>query len=979
MKNNLKKHLNTYLFVAFATFLNLQTTQVLAQFGDIKNKLKDKAGKVKDATGVDLEKISKNATVNQMNKGRARYDSTNFSIAIAVSDETGFYEEKDLFRDIGADKIAANMFMNDGKVNATTFVDNDPLQVPKTTNNTGEMAFSSSKYATAEKCFLSALSEYKASGAENSIFYNKTLSNLGLLYTVTARNEEAEKYINFALVQKEKLLGKDSPDYAFSLNNKAILYTHLGQYDEAQQLIDEAISIVEKANSKDKMPLAILQNNKGYIYQTLGRFTQAETTYKKALEIAGDESGEKKPNYQRMMTNLALLYQETNRFDEADKIFQKAIKIKKNRLGTKSPDYAHLLNLAAANFMQMNKLDKVEDYLKDAMKIYEGKFTKVNPAYAKAQSNLGVFYRIKGDLKKSEDNLKEALATRLVVLGDNHPKTLQSKEELAILFWQKNEVVEAAKLYREVLNQQDEFIQKYFPPMSEAEKEKYWTRLRPTYQRFFAFATTFAKQDPQLLVDMYNYHTVTKGILVSSTNRIKKTILASKDAKLIADYNEWIAKKELLSGLYELSKEELLEQKIDIKAIENEANTLEKSLSTKSDAFNKGFKEDFADFAKITNALAPDEAAVEIINFYKFDKQLTDSSYYAALIAVKGNKTPQLVLMTNGKSMETDDFAYYKNAIRSKKDNQFAYKAYWESIEKALAGKKKIYTSLDGVYHQVNMNTLLKPSGKYVIEDQNLVLVTNTRDIPMIKKREKLTKANKTKTAVLIGNPNYGTTGAISPLPGTKKEVEGIKPLLVGYKTVILMGNEASETKFKEIDDKTHPTILHIATHGFFLDDVKETDGKVFGIEATKAKENPLLRAGLMFAGSEAVVGGLADQKALKETENGVLTAYEVMNMNLEDTELTIISACETGNGTVVAGEGVYGLQRAFQVAGTDALVMSLWKVSDEGTQELMRNFYQALVANGGNRSTAFKQAQLKLKEKYKSPYFWGAFVMVGF
>jgi CHAT domain-containing protein len=111
-------------------------------------------------------------------------------------------------------------------------------------------------------------------------------------------------------------------------------------------------------------------------------------------------------------------------------------------------------------------------------------------------------------------------------------------------------------------------------------------------------------------------------------------------------------------------------------------------------------------------------------------------------------------------------------------------------------------------------------------------------------------------------------------------------------------------------------------------------------------------------------------------SENGILTAYEVMNLLLDNTEIVVVSACETGLGDVKNGEGVYGLQRAFQVAGSKAIIMSLWKVNDAATQELMSGFYKHFALTN-NKQTAFKKAQLELKTKFKDPYFWGAFVMV--
>jgi CHAT domain-containing protein len=176
---------------------------------------------------------------------------------------------------------------------------------------------------------------------------------------------------------------------------------------------------------------------------------------------------------------------------------------------------------------------------------------------------------------------------------------------------------------------------------------------------------------------------------------------------------------------------------------------------------------------------------------------------------------------------------------------------------------------------------------------------------------------------------------------------------------------QATEENFKTLDS---PGVLHVATHGFFLSDVDVRD-ELATDETSAITNNPLFRSGLLLAGASADRTG--------KTEDGILTAYEAMNLSLDQTDLVALSACETGLGEVRNGEGVYGLQRAFSVAGAKAVLMSLWQVDDAATQELMTNFYSHWL-KGGDKYTAFRQAQLELKAKYPQPYYWGAFVLSG-
>jgi len=172
--------------------------------------------------------------------------------------------------------------------------------------------------------------------------------------------------------------------------------------------------------------------------------------------------------------------------------------------------------------------------------------------------------------------------------------------------------------------------------------------------------------------------------------------------------------------------------------------------------------------------------------------------------------------------------------------------------------------------------------------------------------------------------------------------------------------------------------VVHFATHGFFLEDYPEETLSAMSKTEQAYYKNPMMRSGIFFSGANKTYSlNTTTISQLKDFEDGMLTAYEAMNLNLDNTELVVLSACQTGLGKVKNGEGVFGLQRAFKLAGAKSIIMSLWPVSDDATMELMVNFYNSWTATG-DLYTAFKVAQLAVKKKYPEPYYWGAFVLNG-
>lgn len=925
---------------------------------NIKNKV---VNKTKENTIDKAKYEARNAFRNQVKDIRDGFDSTDFDYAILVSDNSGLFNLKDR-REFGSKflnlkSIGTSFYRRDFDVSDE---DNARLNL-----HMGESAFAMGRYVYAEKRFLTAAEYFEKAYMLRDPGYMKTISNTGLLYATMGRYSQSEIFTAKALDMRQSALGDKDMGVAASLNNYGVLHYNLGQYNESEMDFIRALSVIEANNLKASLNYAIVLNNQAMLFQALGRYESAEKLMNQVMTI-GEKLGSnnKSGNKFRFFSNLALLYQQMGKYSEAENIYVKM----QERISDKStPEFANVLNNAAILFMLMNKEDRVEEMLQKSAEIYKKNFGENSPAYAKVISDLGNYYRYKGRFAESGSLLKNALSIREESLGTGHPMFVQSQEDLAIFYWKNKEIEKAYPLYHEVMEKSLDFINNYFPPMSDAEKTKYWDLLSPRFQRFYNFALEAAPVNKQLLIDLFEYRVATKGLLLSSARKISLGILNSGNTQLINDYLEWIDAKEQLARFYVFSKEDLQEQGLNLDSMQNAVNAMEKKLSQNSKDFSNFYFTSKTTYAEVQGKLKADEVLVELIRLRNFDQIFTDSSRYVALVVTKGSTVPKVVTMPDGPGMETKYFKTYRRSMLNKVKDEKSYDHYWAALEPELKGKKTIYVSLDGVYNQISLNTLKKSGGDYLINQYDIILVSNAKDILGRGGKENAT----VKKATLIGDPDYGSDKSIPPLPATKTEVDGINKVLKssGYKVAEYTQKDATENNLKLSKDLS---VLHIATHGFFFPDIEKASWPI-GVSADNAKDNVLLRSGLMLTG---VVESDKMNPTMDIVSNGVITSYEAMNLDLKGTKLVVLSACETGLGEVKAGEGVYGLQRAFLAAGADALIMSLWKVDDAATQQLMNNFYANWTKNG-DKQKAFKQAQLQLMTKYKEPYYWGAFVMM--
>jgi CHAT domain-containing protein len=295
---------------------------------------------------------------------------------------------------------------------------------------------------------------------------------------------------------------------------------------------------------------------------------------------------------------------------------------------------------------------------------------------------------------------------------------------------------------------------------------------------------------------------------------------------------------------------------------------------------------------------------------------------------------------------------------------------------RALIGNAtQLLLSPDGALNLIPFEALLDEEGRFLIERYSSSYLTSGRDLL------RLGVGRPSQGAILVmAAPSFGEplkAGASSKayfpsLEETAQEARAIKRLFPEARVVT--GDDATESVLKSVD---RPRILHIATHGFFLRNAtnaatndEENRIATRAMSSSVVSDNPLLRSGLALSGANLNRGG---------TDDGILTALEASGLNLWGTKLVTLSACDTGLGEVENREGVYGLRRAFVLAGAETLVMSLWPVSDYATREMMTGYYEGLRRNQG-RGEALRQVKLQmLKRKDRQhPFYWASFIQAG-
>ncbi|SFB75675.1 Tetratricopeptide repeat-containing protein [Flexibacter flexilis DSM 6793] len=885
------------------------------------------------------------------------------------------------------------------------------------------------QYKKAEEQLMEAINIVENARGKYSRDYISVLRTMARLYIVIGWYDEADKLLTRSF--KLQKTATESPALGSeNMTELATLLYEKGLYAECDEILTELIDVYEEQNGKVNQYLIEPLNILGSTYLARGDYSNAEKMAQRSANISSEIFGDTSSRYTQSIALMQKIHAAIGDYDRSEELAQKVLERDKKQLGKLHIEVARATkDLALAKFQNKGKPKETEKLLKESIAVTESILGDFHPQYADGLKNLAFFYidqkryaeadslltianeiwrnklgknnaytaevyMLKGDLSKANADHKTAnkmygrskeMYERL--FGNRHPQYVQVLSRLAQMAYIEKNYSKTTKMLGETTKIYLEYISKYFPSLSDREKTKFWNLMKPDFELYSSLAVLLADKKPELLANVYNYNLATKALLLNSSIKIKDRILKSKDTKMIDKYHDWLGKKERLANLMSKSTEELASAGIDLKKIEQDIENLEKSLSEGSELFAQAKESANYTWKDIKSKLKAKEYAVELIRYRYFDTQFTDSVIYMALIISHDTrKSPKMVLLPNGNRMENQGLKYYRNCMKYGVEDDNSYQAFWQPIKENIDDNTTVYLSTEGVYNQINLETIPLPNdGGFAIDRNTFVLLSNTKDLLTAVKQN----TNPVSNAYLFGNPVFyastDSTGkaveppsknAITPLPGTETEIQQIDKLLRTNRWIARSFTEtqATEDAVKAIKS---PRVFHVATHGFFLEDVNvagQNSGSNF-LNENQLSANPLLRSGLLFKDAgEILRGGNMSNYNLR---NGILTAYEAMNLELDNTELVVLSACETGLGTVKIGEGVYGLQRAFLVAGAHNVVMSLFRVPDETTQKLMSLFYEKWIKTGDKRS-AFIEAKKQLKKEYPQPIYWGSFVMMG-
>ena len=797
----------------------------------------------------------------------------------------------------------------------------------------------------------------------------RVFHNLALVYEKIGNFDEAIRLYEKAIEIREKVLGTDSADLATSLNNLGLVYKNLAEFDKAEQFIRRALEIKEKTLSPTSTSIAFSLNNLAGVFSAKGDEDKALELYKRAFDIREKALGPNHPDVARSLESLGTSFRTKGDYKQAEISYLRGLEIFRNKFGAEHHRIARMLgNLAVLYQLQLD-YGRAEPLFRQTVEMMEKTIGKEHRDYAAAIYSLAWFYTDKGEYEQAEPLYRKALEIAEKLFAAPHPDVISYLNGLARNYQAKGETTQAVELLTRSHLLSERGAQTILFSSSEKQKLLYLNSLSGEMNQYLSAHLKFAPNNPKALELALTTIFERKG-RVSDAMAFEFAALRNRfdsDDQILLDNLKKVTSQlaqKILSGAENTTAEVHEKQ---IKELEEQKEQLEQEISRKSSEFRSRIQP--VTISSIQSAIPENAALIEFVVYRPFEpkavgddeKKAFGEPHYVAYVIRKDGKIQWKDL--GATKLIDGSIESLRQALRDpkRKDVGQIARAVDEKIMsplRAILGNvKQLLISPDGELSLIPFEALVDEQNQFLIENYSFTYLTSGRDLL----RMQTVRTSKSRP-LIIANPLFGVSESITatrnlsdtffaPLGGTFQEARSIQTIFPN--ATFLTGAQATETALKQTNA---PQILHLATHGFFLED--------------KKIGNPLLRSGLAFVGANSRKG---------EKDDGILTALEASGLNLWGTKLVVLSACDTGLGEVRKGEGVYGLRRAFILAGTESLVMSLWSISDYATRELMTNYYKNLK-NGLGRGASLRQVQLEMLKKpnRQHPFYWASFIQSG-
>lgn len=868
-------------------------------------------------------------------------------------------------------------------------------------HNLGSFYGERGQYLEAEPLLLKALEIRLATLGKKNKTYLKTLENIAIIYAKQGKYSQAEPFFLEVLDIKKSIYGETNLDYIGSLKKLAFFYQSQGSFYQAEPLFLKVQEIKKNIFGENHLEYANSLDDLGMLYYYQDKYSKAEIVDLKALEIKRVVLGEKHPEYISSLNNLGTVYIGQKKYNDAEALYLRILE--NNKLSGEKLSESYMNNLAYV-YEEQKKYFQAESLYLEILQLKKELLGKKNKSYGITLKNLALLYRVQGKYIESESLLLESLEIKRETLGGNHPDYLMNLLNLAVLYRVIGLNEKSSQYFEQFSKSNHNRIFDDFYFMSEKELIDYVNSKKINLFSPLSFLNDLPFHYPKVNISSLDNELIIKGLSLRNQELIKKSIQKSGNKSLQDKYHQFLTNKIEIKKLQELP----LDKRPDnFEILTKETEQIEKELIIESTTFSDYKKGMTTSFNDIKSKLKKNEVAFDLVSFNYYKKTASDSIVYAAFIVKEDSKFPKFIPLFEEKQLE---FLLGRNKVQqdsSRIDKQYLDKGisnlFLNPLKNELQGITTIYLSPTGLGHQIDFAALPISENQNLGEKYNLHILSSPAELLNYKVSSLDKKSNielllyggidynKSNPKTEIDNEIVEPTNDIAALRsqsgisgfdylnGTNNEINQIqlKGNLNGFITTIYKESEATEESIKQLDGKTTPYVLHLATHGFFFPDPKqEIPNDIFAEQGKskiyKVSDDPMMRSGLLLAGANNYWGKSAGNTT---TEDGILTASEISNLDLSACQLVVLSACETGLGEVKGSEGVFGLQRAFKMAGVKNIIMSLWKVPDTQTAELFDIFYSECFA-GKSIHEAFQITQAKMKAKY-TPYYWAGFVLL--